>query len=347
MKKIAFEEHFTTEEQSGYIRDIIEKKYPVKEVNREEEYMNLEIRWVPSSDQARTLTGSDTTMKKLLDTGAGRIKDMDEAGIDIQVLSLVSPGVQMLDTATAVSTMKRTNDYLVEVIKKRPDRFVGLTTLAPQDPGESAKELVRAINKLEFRGACINSQTKGEYLDNQKFWPIFEAAESLDVPIYIHARLPSNQMVKAYMGYPGLALAFWGYGAETSLHAVRLICSGVFEKYPKLQIILGHMGEALPFWLWRLDRRWKAGAGGSDKGFSRIPSEYFRDNFHITTSGNFWFPPLQESMLSIGAERILFAVDYPFESNLEGARFMESVPISYGDKEKISYRNAEKLLKLK
>jgi predicted TIM-barrel fold metal-dependent hydrolase len=346
MKKIAFEEHFTTEEQAGYIRDIIEKKYPVKAVNQEEEYMNLEIRWAPTSDQAATLEGSSTILKKLLETGAARIKDMDEAGIDIQVLSLVSPGVQMLDTATAVSTMKRTNDYLAEVIKKQPQRYVGLTTLAPQDPGKAAKELERSIRKLGFRGACINSQTKGEYLDDPKFWPIFEAAESLDVPIYIHARLPSNQMVKAYMGYPGLALAFWGYGAETSLHAVRLICSGVFEKYPKLKIILGHMGEALPFWLWRLDRRWKAGAGGSDKGFSRIPSEYFRDNFYITTSGNFWFPPLQESMLSIGPDRILFAVDYPFESNREGAQFMETVPISMGDKEKICYRNAENLLKL-
>jgi 5-carboxyvanillate decarboxylase len=346
MKKIAFEEHFTTEEQAGYIRDIIEKKYPVKEVNQQEEHMNLEIRWVPTSDQSATLGGSSTIMKKLLETGTGRIKDMDEAGIDIQVLSLVSPGVQMLDAATAVKAMKRTNDYLAEVIKKNPQRFVGLTTLAPQNPGQSAKELERAVNRLGFRGACINSQTKGEYLDDQKFWPIFEAAEALDIPIYIHARLPSNQMVKPYLGYTGLQLAFWGYGAETSLHAVRLICSGVFEKYPKLKIILGHMGEALPFWLWRLDRRWKAGAGGSDKGYSRIPSEYFQDNFYITTSGNFWFPPLQESMLAIGAEKILFAVDYPFESNLEGVQFMETVPISQADKENICYRNAEKLLKL-
>jgi predicted TIM-barrel fold metal-dependent hydrolase len=346
MKKIAFEEHFTTLEQSGYIRDIIQKQYPVKEVNLEEEYLHLEIRWVPTSDQAATLVGSGAVMKKLLDTGTERLKDMDQAGIDIQVLSLVSPGVQMLDTPTAVSTMQRTNDYLVEVIRKYPERYVGLTTLAPQSPGESAKELERSVHKLGFKGACINSQTKGEYLDDPKFWPIFEAAEALDVPIYIHARLPSNQMVKAYMGYPGLALAFWGYGAETSLHAVRLICSGVFEKYPNLKIILGHMGEALPYWLWRLDRRWKAGAGGSDKGFSRIPSEYFRDNFYITTSGNFWFPPLQESMLAIGADRILFAVDYPFESSLEGAQFIDSVPISFLDKEKISYRNAEKLLKL-
>ena len=346
MKKIAFEEHFTTEEQSGYIRDIIEKKYPVKEVNQEEEYMNLEIRWVPTSDQSGTLVGSGTTMKQLLETGAGRIKDMDEAGIDIQVLSLVSPGVQMLDTATAVSTMRRTDDHLFEVIKKHPDRFVGLTTLAPQNPKESAKELERAVRKLGFKGACIHSQTKGEYLDDKKFWPIFEAAEALDVPIYIHARLPSNQMVKAYLGYPGLALAFWGYGAETSLHAVRLICSGVFEKYPKLKIVLGHLGEGLPFWLWRLDRRWKAGAGGSDQGYSRIPSEYFRDNFYITTSGNFWFPALQECMLAIGADRILFAVDYPFESSREGAQFVDALPISYADKEKIAYQNAAKLLKL-
>jgi len=252
----------------------------------------------------------------------------------------------MLDKATAVSTMKRTDDYLAEVIKKHPDRYVGLATLAPQSPGESARELERAIRKLGFKGACIHSQTKGEYLDDKKFWPIFEAAEALDVPVYIHARLPSKQMVKAFLGYPGLALAFWGYGAETSLHAVRLICSGVFEKFPKLKIVLGHLGEGLPFWLWRLDRRWKAGAGGSDKGYSRIPSEYFRDNFYVTTSGNFWFPALQECMLAIGADKILFAVDYPFESSREGAQFVDSLPISYVDKEKIAYQNAAKLLKL-
>jgi predicted TIM-barrel fold metal-dependent hydrolase len=345
MRKIAFEEHFTTEEQSGQIRDIIEKKYPVKKVNQEEEFMNLEIRWVPTSDQSGSLVGSDVVMKKLLDTGKARLKDMDEADIAIQVLSLVSPGVQMLDTATAVASMKRTNDYLADVIKKQPDRYVGLATMAPHDPKKCAAELERAITKLGFRGACINSQTKGEYLDDKKFWPIFEVAENLDVPIYIHARIPSPQMVKAYMGYPGLALAFWGYGAETSLHAVRLICSGVFEKYPKLKIVLGHMGEALPFWLWRLDRRWKHGAGGSDK-YDRIPSEYFRDNFYITTSGNFWFPALQEAMLAIGADKIMFAVDYPFESNKEGAEFMDSVTISHADKEKICFRNAEKLLKL-
>lgn len=346
MKKIAFEEHFTTEEQAGYIRDIILKKYPVKRINKQEEYMNLEIRWVPTSDQSTTLVGANAVMQKLLDIGDGRIKELDESGIDMQVLTLVSPGVQMLDGPTAVSTMKRTDDYLAEVVRSHPERFVGLATLAPQNPIASAKELERAVKKLGLRGACVNSQTNGEYLDDQKFWPIFETAEQLDVPIYIHARIPSQQMVKAYMGYPGMALAFWGYGAETSLHAVRLICSGVFEKYPRLKIILGHLGEALPFWLWRLDRRWSAGAGGSAKGFSRKPSEYFRDNFYITTSGNFWFPPLQESMLAIGADRILFAVDYPFESNQDGVRFIDSVPISHGDKEKICHFNAEKLLKL-
>ena len=326
MRKIAFEEHFTTEEQAGYIKAIIEKTYPVKKVNLEEEYLNLEIRWVATSDQAATLVSSDIVRKKLLDTGAGRIKEMDETGIDMQVLSLVSPGVQMLDAATAVSAMKRIDNQLAEVVRARPDRFAGLATLAPQNPQESADELERAVRELGLKGACINSQTKGEYLDDKKFWPIFERAEKLDVPVYIHARLPSNQMVKAFMGYPGLALAFWGYGAETSLHAVRLICSGVFEKYPRLKIVLGHLGEALPFWLWRLDRRWTAGAGGSEKGYARKPSEYFRDNFYITTSGNFWFPPLQECMLAIGADKILFAVDYPFESNQDGAQFMETVP---------------------
>jgi len=294
MKKIAFEEHFTTEEQVDFITAIIRKTYPVKKINRQEANLNMEIRWVPASDHSSALAGSGTIMHKLLDVGEGRLREMDDSGIDMQVLTLVSPGVQMLDAATAVSTMKKTDNYLADVVRAHPDRFIGFATLAPQNPKASAKELERAVSKLGLRGACIHSQTAGEYLDNQKFWPMFEMAEKLDVPVYLHARIPSKQMVKAYLGYPGLALAFWGYGAETSLSAVRLICSGVFEKYPRLKIILGHLGEALPFWLWRLDRRWSAGAGGYDRGFSRKPSEYFRDNFYITTSGNFWFPPLQE-----------------------------------------------------
>ncbi len=346
MKKIAFEEHFTTPEQAGFIRAIIEKTYPVEEVNRLEEHMNQEIRWVPVSDQSGTLAGSSAVMQKLLDTGESRIREMDESGIDIQVLSLVSPGLQMLDEATAVKEMKRTDDILAEIIQSRPDRFAGLASLAPQNPLESAAELERAVLQLGLKGASINSHTRGEYLDDPKFWPIFERAEALGVPVYLHARLPSPQMVKAYMGYPGLALAFWGYGAETSLHAVRLICCGVFEKYPRLQIILGHLGEALPYWLWRLDRRWAAGAGGSDRGYAKLPSGYFRDNFYVTTSGNFWFPPLQECMLALGADRILFAVDYPFESSRDGVEFMNNAPISQSDKEKICFRNAEKLLKL-
>jgi predicted TIM-barrel fold metal-dependent hydrolase len=346
MRKIAFEEHFTTPRQAGYIKAIIEKKYPVKKVNQEEENLGTEIRWIPASDQAGTLIGSHAILDKLLDLGKGRLKDMDESGIDMQVLTLVSPGVQMLDTAAAVSTMIDTDDYLAEVVKAHPERYVGLATLAPQDPKKSAKELERAVRELDLRGACIHSQTKDEYLDNPKFWPIFEMAESLEVPIYIHARIPSRPMLKPYTGYPGLSLAFWGYGAETSLHAVRLICSGVFEKFPKLKIILGHMGEALPFWLWRLDRRWTAGAGASERKFERKPSDYFRDNFYISTSGNFWFPPLQESLLAIGAEKILFAVDYPFESNKDGAQFIETAPISQDDREKICYRNAARVLKL-
>jgi 5-carboxyvanillate decarboxylase len=345
MRKIAFEEHFTTPQQAGYIKAIIEKTYPVKKVNREEENLNIEIRWVPTSDQSGTLVGSTAILDKLLDVGEGRLRDMDKSGIDVQVLTLVSPGVQMLDAAAAVSTMKTSDDYLAEVVRAHPDRFVGLATLAPQNPRQSVKELERAVGRLGLRGACIHSQTKDHYLDEKQFWPIFEAAEAMDVPIYLHARIPSRQMVKAYEGYPGLALAFWGYGAETSLHAVRLICSGVFEQFPRLRIVLGHLGEALPFWLWRLDRRWTAGAGGSAR-FSRKPSDYFRENFFITTSGNFWFPPLQECLLAIGADKVLFAVDYPFEASQDGAQFIENVPISQADREKICYRNAEKLLKL-
>jgi len=171
-----------------------------------------------------------------------------------------------------------------------------------------------------------------------------EMAEKLGVPIYLHPRIPSPDMVKPYLSYPVLSTAMWGYGAEVSLHALRLICSGVFDQFPKLTIILGHMGEALPYWLWRLDSRWQIG-GGANK-LKKLPSEYIKDNFFITTSGMFWQPPLICACSALGADRILFAVDYPMEPNKEAVQFMEEAPICDSDKEKICHLNTEKLLML-
>ena len=333
MKTIAIEEHFSTDQHMNFSRAILEKKYPVTEVIEEEKAIASEIVWLstPFSD-------------KLLDVGEGRLREIDEAGIEMQVLSLVQPGVQALDAETGTTLAKEINDGLSEAVKMHPKKLAGFATIAPQDPKAAADELERAIKGLGLKGASINSHTKGEYLDDKKYWAILERAEKLDVPIYLHPRAPSPSMINPYLGYPQLATAMCGFGHEVALHALRLIVSGAFDQFPKLKLILGHMGEALPYWLWRLDNMW--GRGSSASKLKNLPSGYFKDNIFITTSGMFWNPPLLCACMAIGAERILFAVDYPFEQSDKAVDFIKSAPISDSDKEKICHFNAEQLLKL-
>lgn len=339
MKKITIEEHFSTEEHIDHLRSILEKKYPRPEVMREEQVLETEFPLLSSS-----FRDADSMRSRLLDVGEGRLHEMDEAGIDMQVLSLISPGVQVFDASTGARMAKRINDKLCDIVKAHPGRFAGLATIAPQDPGEAADELERAIRHLGLRGASINSHTKGEHLDDKKYWVIFERAEKLGVPIYLHPRAPSPNMIEPYLSYPLLATAMCGFAAEVSLHAIRLMCSGVFEAYPKLHIILGHLGEALPYWLWRLDNMWLRGPLANQ--LKKTPSEYFKDNFSVTTSGMFWQPALMCSYLALGADKILFAVDHPMESNKGAVQFMESASICDSDKEKMYHLNAERLFAL-
>jgi 2,3-dihydroxybenzoate decarboxylase len=195
----------------------------------------------------------------------------------------------------------------------------------------------------------INSHIRGEYLDDRKYWVIFERAEKLNVPLYIHPRQPSPDMIKPFLTYPELASPAWGFAAETGLHAMRLICSGVFDKHPNLKIVLGHLGEALPWWLWRLDSRWIV--VGREEGAApplaqKKPSQYIKENFYVTTSGMLWHPALQCCYSALGADRILFAVDHPYESSRDAVQFLDTASICDGDKEKIYHVNAEKLLGL-
>ncbi len=343
MRRIAVEEHFATRELFDCLWSIRENRYPIPQILKEETTLQGEISWIGNSSTAPQTTDLTSVSSLLLDMGSERVKIMDEAGIDMQILSLCQPGVQVLDIPTAVGMAKRINDELAKAIKRNPKRFRGFATLAPQEPKSAADELRRSVVELGLLGASIASHTKGEYLDDPKFWPIFEAAQELDVPIYLHPRSPSPEMIKPYLAYPGLASGMGGFAAEASLHAMRLILSGVFEKFPKLTIILGHLGEALPFWLGRIDERWKK------RGLSKLnrrPSEYFRNNFLVTTSGITWPPALLCAYLALGADRILFAVDYPFESNSEAISFMETAPICLPDKEKIMHGNAERIFGL-
>ncbi len=226
------------------------------------------------------------TLRSLLDLDGERIGIMDSAGVEMHLLSLTSPGVQIFDPATAASIAESSNDRLAEAIRKQPKRYAGLATIAPQDPARAAKEIDRAIHTLKLNGIVINSHTDSEYLDQQKFWPILEAAVDAHAAIYIHPRnppLPAGQYL-AGEEY-NLYSAIWGYQAETGLHAMRLIVNGIFDRYPDLQIVLGHMGEGLPYWLYRIDNRYKLGRSRLRSSLKKLPSEYIKTNFAITTSG--------------------------------------------------------------
>ena len=337
MKKIAIEEHFTTEEHLDHLQLILQRRYSGPELIQEEEHLGLELPFLfpEKNEQA---------MARLLDMGAGRIKEMDQTGIDMQVLSLVSPGIQVFDAATGTTLAKKTNDRLYEAIQEFPERLSGFAGLALQSPEDAADELERAVKELGFKGAVVNSHTKGEYLDDKKYSVFFRRAEQLGVPLYIHPRAPSPSMIQPYLGYPLLSTPLCGFAAEVSLHALRLICSGLFDKLPKLKIILGHLGEALPYWLWRLDNMWQRAP--SYKNLRKTPSQYFKDNFLVTTSGLFSQPSLICAYLALGADSILFAIDYPFESSETAVQFIRDAPICDTDKEKILHLNAEKLLSL-
>jgi len=283
--------------------------------------------------------------ERLGDLGALRIREMDEAGIDLQVISHGAPATQRLDAATAVPVSRNANDRLFKAVKANPGRFEAFAVLPSADPKAAADELERAVTKLGFKGAMMHGLTKeGRFLDLKEFWPIYERAQALDVPIYIHPAVPHRAVVDAYYKdyleqFPGLMTAAWGFTVETATQGIRLVLSGVFEAYPRLKIILGHLGESLPFSLWRIDM-----------ALSRHRATPFRDTFRehfwITTSGNFSTPSLLCCVMEMGADRILFSVDYPFVPNLPGVKWMEGVPLGPEDREKILNGNARRLLRI-
>ena len=342
MRIIAVEEHFTTLDHVNALRSLIEKVSSAPLSPTDESNISFETRWVAPSDHPGD---ADHIMDKLLDVGTKRIGRMDEAGIDMQVLSIMSPGVQVFDATTGTILSRSINDQLAEIINGNPKRYAGLATIAPQNPKAAAAELERAITELGLKGACVHSHTGGEYLDDVKYWDIFAVAERLGAPIYIHPRTPSPDMVRPYLTYPSLATGMWGFAAEASLHAMRLVCSGLFDQYPNLKIILGHLGEGLPFWIWRLDNRWLKNQFGMK--IRKRPADYIRDNFIVTTSGMFYHPSLLCTFFSLGVYKILFAVDYPFESCQDAVKFIESAPICNNDKERICHTNAELFLRLR
>jgi len=279
-------------------------------------------------------------MRQLLDVEGERLEIMDAHGVDMHVLALTSPGVQTLPAQEAVGVAERGNDLLAELIKRHPTRFAGLATIAPQAPEAAAREIERAVTKLGLNGVMINSHTANEYLDEEKFLPIFEAAHHLGTPIYIHPRAPSAGMAEPYLKY-GLETAIWGYGAETGLHGVRLLVSGLLDRFPKLKIILGHMGEGIPFWLWRVDYMHRHGT--SRAKLQRTMTEYFRENFVITTSGMQSPEVLRFCMELLSSRNIMWAIDYPYQETPGAADFIEAAGVPEADRENIFHRNAERI----
>jgi predicted TIM-barrel fold metal-dependent hydrolase len=300
--------------------------------------------WTPGLRAARTddVISSPKLIERLGDLDALRLREMDEAGVDLQVLSETEPATQNLPADQAVSLARESNDILHEAIGRHPERFAGFATLPTPDPRKAAQELERAIKTLGFRGCMINGLTHGRFPDEPEFRPIFEAAAALDVPIYLHPATPHPAVLDAYYKtYPQLSRAPLGFGQETAVAAMRLVLSGVFDEFPKLQIILGHLGETIPFWLWRasdtLTRVTK---------LRRSFRDYFLAHFHVTTSGFFSPLALQNTIAEIGIERVMFSVDWPFQPAGPAVAFVNATPLSPGEREQIFASNARKLLKL-
>jgi hypothetical protein len=272
---------------------------------------------------------------------------MDGAGIDVQVLSLTSPGTEQLEAADAVSMAADANNLLAEAVKQNPARLAGFATLPTALPDKAAEELERMVRHHDFKGAVINGHHRGRYLDDKFFWPILARAASLNVPIYLHPTQPPKPVIEAaYSGFSPmvnemLASAGWGWHIETGVHVIRLILGGVFDQYPNLQIVIGHLGEGLPFMLQRLDVMPTALTK-----LKRPISAYLRENIHYTFSGFNFTAPFLNLLLEVGVDRIMFSADYPYASMSQARGFLNQLPVSASDKEKIAYRNAEHLFGL-
>jgi 5-carboxyvanillate decarboxylase len=330
-RRIATEEAFAIPEQMDAMRGVVAKAT---------EYDPDLFLW------NRTL-GGGTLYERLLDLESERLRIMDQDGVAMHLLSLTSTGVQMLDADKGTALATLANDRLAEVIRRHPDRFAGMATVAPQDPARAVKEVDRAINRLKLNGVIINSHTNGEYLSERNYWPILEAVAALKVPLYIHPRAPMPAMAAPYRTNH-LEHAIWGYQAETGLHGLQLITSGVFDHIPDLKIVLGHMGEAIPYWLYRIDDRFRRSIPRGDRpALKQRPSDYFKQNFMITTSGMNWHPVLQFCMSVLSADNIMWAIDYPYQDSPEAVEFMNTAPISDEDKDKLFHRNAERVFGIK
>ena len=271
-----------------------------------------------------------SVVRKLADLGAERLADMDAAGIDHQVLALTAPGTNVLDPATARSMATLANDVAAQAVRDHPDRYTALAAVALQDPDSAVAELERAVTRLGMCGVIVNSHVQGSYLDDQRFWPVLEAAELLDVPVYLHPNTPNDRMVEP-LYEAGLDGAIFGFAVETGMHLLRIITSGVFDRFPRLRLVVGHLGEALPFWLPRIDHFHAAqvasGRYPAMKALQLRPSDYLRRNVWYTTSGMAWQPGIMFVRDVVGPDRVLYAMDYPYQYVPDEVRVQDELPL--------------------
>ena len=321
-----------------YHRIAVEEAYMIPEIAA------LESTRVPGRSETSKLRAY--IMKSLLELGDERIKAMDEDGIAMQVCLLAGIGLQDIDPVKGNELAGLANDRLAEMARKYPTRIAGLAGFAPRDPQRAARELERAVKTLGLKGGIVNSHSLGEYLDDRKFWPIFEAVQAMDVPIYIHPRDPSPQMIKPFEVF-GFKVG-WSWAAEVGTHIIRIIGNGVFDQFPKLRLVIGHMGEGLPFCLDRIDNRyfWEHEMAAIAPKLKRKPSDYIRDNIVVTTSGMNFATPLLATIQAVGIDNVLFAADYPFENVRESVDAIDNVAIADRDKEKLYSLNAKRVFKL-
>jgi predicted TIM-barrel fold metal-dependent hydrolase len=334
MKRIDFEAHFYTPK---YVETMYRNKgYP--RFAEDEKTKGRRLWYNPEVGQPF----AEFLLNDLLDLGSERLKKMDRCGVDVQMLSLSAPGLEQLEPNTGAALAKSANDALFEVIRKYPDRFMGYAALAPKNPEAAADEMERCVKELGFKGWNTHSNYGDSYLDDKKYWPIIGLCERLGVPIYVHPTVPAIAQVKGY-GF-ALAGAPFGFGLETELCMMRLIYSGVFDAFPTLKIILGHLGEGLPFILKRIDWAYvKPFDPSARPNLARMPGQYVRDNVYVTTSGNYYGPAFKCTYDALGIDRILLGTDYPYEDPEECIEFVEGLPISREDKEKIYSGNARQL----
>jgi len=304
----------------------------------------------PGSSLKEYAKNPDHPLSKVLpalsNLGAERIAAMDAASVDVQVLSLTAPGVEQLDPAESVALAREANDFLGEAVRCYPKRFVGLAALPSATPSAAVSELERTVRQYGFKGAVINGHIKGRYLDDQFFWPILECADALKIPIQLHPTPPPKAVIEAsYGGFPPMikgmmAGAGWGWHIETATHVLRIILGGVFDRFPNLQFLIGHLGETLPFMLPRFDAQFTP----VRTKLKRPISEYLRENVHYSFSGFNYLPSFLNLLLHIGVDRIMFSIDHPYQSMAKAHEFLNQLPVSATDKERIAHGNAERLL---